>query len=336
MSAIDVPGWAWALLGVLLVVFVTIDLIAHRGHGAESRRAAVVWSIVWIGAAVLFNVFVWVEFGREAGEQFFAAYLLEKSLSVDNLFLFLVIFGTLGIPASEQRRVLTFGILGALVTRLVFILLGVAVLQRWHEVTYLFGALLVITAVKLLRTPDESGEPPKALLWLERHLPWTRELDGHHFVTKRSGKWLATPLLIALVAIEVTDVIFALDSIPAAFAVSEDRFILYSSNVFAVLGLRALYIVLAGALHGLRHLRFGLAAVLAFAGIKMLVASWIKLAPIVSVGVIAGCIAISIVTSVLATRRERRARPSSPRASPPADRPTTASGSHAAAAPRAS
>lgn len=305
MSAIDVPTWAWALLGILLLVFITIDLLAHRGDHADSRKSALVWSAIWIAAALGFNLFVWIQFGSTAGEQFLAAYLLEKSLSVDNLFLFLVIFGELRIPRTEQRRVLTYGILGALITRCVFIVLGAAAIQRWHEITYVFGALLVITSLKLLRTPDETGEPPRALIWLERHLPWTRELHGHKFITRIKGRLVATPLLVALIAIEITDVIFAVDSIPAAFAVADDTFILYSSNVFAVLGLRALYVVLANALHGLQYLRFGLSAVLAFAGIKMLVASWIKLPPLVSVCVIASMIGIAIVASLRKASRSR-------------------------------
>jgi tellurite resistance protein TerC len=306
MSAIDVPIWAWALLGILLLACITIDLLAHRGHDAESRKSALIWSCIWIGVALAFNGFVAVKFGMEAGEQFLAAYMLEKSLSVDNLFLFIVIFGELRIPRTEQRRVLTFGILGALLTRCVFIMLGAAALQRWHEVTYIFGAILVLTALKLLRAPSENEGPPKSLIWLEKHLPWTRDLHGHKFITRINGRLLATPLLVALIAIELTDVVFAIDSIPAAFAVSDDTFIIYSSNVFAVLGLRALYVVLANALNGLRYLRFGLSAVLAFAGIKMLIASWIKLPPLVSVAVIATCIAIAIAASIAATRREQR------------------------------
>jgi tellurite resistance protein TerC len=264
MSPIDVPAWAWALLGVLLLIFITIDLIAHRGEHGESRKSAIIWSVIWVSAALAFNVFVWWQWGSNAAEQFLAAYLLEKSLSVDTLFVFVVIFASLGIPRSEQRRVLTWGIIGALGTRLIFILVGAAAIQRWHELTYVFGALLVITAIKLLKSEEHAtGEPPKLLLWLERHLPWTRQLHGH-------------------------------------------RFILYSSNVFAVLGLRALYIVLANAILGLRYLRFGLSAVLAFAGVKMLVASWFKIPPIISVGVIATTIGIAIAASVIATRRERR------------------------------
>ncbi|MDB4953646.1 MAG: ygjT [Myxococcales bacterium] len=306
MSSLDVPAWAWALLAGLLLLFVTIDLIAHHGDQVDSRRRAVMWSVIWIGAALAFNGFVALHFGAEAGEQFLAAYLLEKSLSIDNLFLFLVIFGALRIPASEQHRVLTFGIIGALVTRCLFIVGGVAALHRWHEVTYAFGGLLVITALKLLRAPAETTEKPRTLDWLTRHLPWSHELDGHRFVTKHSGRWLATPMLIALIAIEITDVVFALDSIPAAFAVSNDTFILYSSNVFAILGLRALYVVLASALTGLRYLRFGLAGVLAFAGVKMLLASWVTLSPAISVCVIAVMIGVSVIASVIARRNERR------------------------------
>jgi tellurite resistance protein TerC len=305
MSGIDVPAWAWPMLGTVLVICITIDLIVHRGDHADSRRSAILWSIAWVGVALAFNGFVWVKLGSEAGEQFLAAYLLEKSLSVDNLFLFLVIFGELRIPRTEQRRVLTFGILGALATRLVFIVLGAAALARWHEVTYIFGGLLLITAVKLLRTPDENEGPPRALLWLERHLPWTRELHGHRFFARVKGRLVGTPLLIALVAIELTDIVFAIDSVPAAFAVSNETFIVYSSNVFAVLGLRALYVVLAGALNDLRYLRFALAAVLAFAGAKMLAASWFHVPPLISVGVIALCLAIAIAASLIVTRRER-------------------------------
>jgi len=303
MSVFDAPPWAWALLGGLLLACITVDLIAHRGDGTDSRRSAIIWSAIWIAIALAFNVFVAIEFGAEAGEQFLAAYLLEKSLSVDNLFLFLVIFGELRIPRSEQRRVLTFGILGALITRCVFIVIGAAAIQRWHEVTYVFGAILLITALKLLRAPAQNSEPPRTLVWLEKYLPWTRDLHGHHFFVRIAGKLRATPLLLALIAIELTDIVFAVDSIPAAFAVSSDTFILYSSNVFAVLGLRALYVVLANALDGLRHLHFGLAAVLAFAGGKMLLASWVKIHPLVSVLVIATCIGIAIVASLAAPRR---------------------------------
>ncbi|HEY0483097.1 MAG TPA: TerC/Alx family metal homeostasis membrane protein [Kofleriaceae bacterium] len=305
MSELVVPAWAWALLAGVMLVLISVDLVAHRGDRVDSRRRALVWSMVWVGAAVVFGVFVGIWFGADVAEQFFAAYLLEKSLSVDNLFLFVVVFGALGIPAAEQRRVLTWGIIGALVTRGVFIALGAAMLHRWHEITYVFGAILVFTAFKLLR--DGGGEPGRLLGWLERRLPWTRERSGHSFVVRRHGKWLATPLLVALVAIELSDIVFALDSIPAAFAVSEEPFVVYSSNVLAVLGLRALYVVLVGAIVQLRYLKYGLSAVIAFAGVKMLAASWVTISPIVSVAVIALVIGGAAVASVVVSRRERTA-----------------------------
>lgn len=311
MSELVVPAWAWALLAGVMLLLISIDLFAHRGDRADSRRRALMWSAVWIAAAVGFGAFVALWFGSEAAEQFFAAYLLEKSLSVDNLFVFVVVFGALDIPAFEQRRVLTWGIIGALVTRGAFIALGAAILHRWHEVTYVFGAILVVTAIKLLRGGGGDGQS-RLLLWLERYLPWTRERSGHRFIVRRDGRWLATPLLVALLAIELTDVVFALDSIPAAFAVSDEPFVVYSSNVFAVLGLRALYVVLLDALTELRYLKYGLSAVLAFAGAKMLAAPWIHVSPVASVGVIAVMIGAAAGASVWAARRERRrrARPS--------------------------
>jgi len=295
-SSLVVPVWAWIVLGCVLIAALSIDLIAHRGDRQDSRRRAVVWSVGWVVLALAFNGLVAIWFGGEAGEQFLGAYLLEKSLSVDNLFLFVVVFGALGIPVAEQRRVLTWGIVGALVTRALFIVAGLAAIQRWHELTYVFGAILVITAVKLLR-PSAAGSRPKLLAWLEGHLPWTSALQGHRFIARVNGRWVGTPLLVALIAIELTDIMFALDSIPAAFAISSDTFILYSANIFAVLGLRAMFIVLAGALARLHYLRFGLAAVLVFAGGKMLLAQWFHVAPLASVAVIAACIGASVIAS---------------------------------------
>ncbi|HTJ42689.1 MAG TPA: hypothetical protein VL463_11375 [Kofleriaceae bacterium] len=241
-----------------------------------SARKAWAWTAIWIAAALVFNLFVWLHFGAEAGEQFFAAYLLEKSLSVDNLFVFLVIFAAFRVPREEQRRILTWGILGALVARAIFIGAGAAILHRWHEVTYVFGAILIVTAIKTLRAHD--AEPPKIIEWVKRRV--------------------GSAFLAALIAIEVTDILFAIDSIPAVFAITDDPLIVYSSNIFAILGLRALYIALAGALAELRYLRYGLAAVLAFAGGKMLAAPWVHFTPALSVAVIASCITLAVVASL--------------------------------------
>lgn len=304
MSEIVVPAWAWGLLAAVLLLLIAVDLFAHRGDRVDSRRRALVWSAVWIAAAVGFGGVVAAQFGAPVAEQFFAAYLLEKSLSIDNLFLFVIVFGALGIPPAEQRRVLTWGILGALVTRGVFIALGAAMLHRWHEITYVFGAILVVTAWRLLRGGE--GSSSKLLVWFERVLPWTRERHGHSFVVRRGGRWVGTPLLLALVAIEASDVMFAIDSIPAAFAVSDEPFVIYSANMLAVLGLRSLYVVLVGALADLRYLKYGLSAVIAFAGAKLLAAPWVTMSPLASVAVIAAVIGAAVVASVVASRRGRR------------------------------
>lgn len=306
MSSLVVPAWAWALLAAIVVFSIALDLFAHRGDRVDSKRRALVWTLVWVAVSMVFCAWIGVRFGAVAAEEFLAAYLLEKSLSVDNLFVFLLVFGALKIPAAEQRRVLTWGIFGAIASRGLLIFAGAAAIERWHALTYVFGAILVIAALKLLRAPAAEAEDNAVLRWLEKHVRWTRTLDGHKFFTHVRGVRVATPLLLALVAIELTDVVFAIDSVPAAFAVSEEPFIIYSSNLLAILGLRALYVVLAGALADLRYLRFGLAAVLAFAGGKLLVASWIKVPPLPSVGVIAACIGISVIYSIRANRRDAR------------------------------
>jgi tellurite resistance protein TerC len=302
---LDVPLWAWGVLAAVVLISVFTDLFAHRGDHADSRKRAVLWTVTWISIALAFNVFVAVRFGRAAGEEFLAAYLLEKSLSVDNLFVFLLVFGALSIPQSEQHRVLTWGIFGAIVFRGVLIFAGAAAVQRWHALTYVFGAILLFAAFKLLRDKPRSADSG-VVAWLERHLPWTRELHGHHFIARVEGRRVATPLLIALLAIEVTDIVFAIDSVPAAFAVTKEPFIIYSSNLLAILGLRALYLVLAGMLAELRYLKYGLAAVLAFAGGKLVLARWGTLRPLVSVGIIALCILTSVLASLRANRRDRR------------------------------
>ncbi|MEP6862079.1 MAG: TerC/Alx family metal homeostasis membrane protein [Deltaproteobacteria bacterium] len=308
MTSIVVPAWAWALLAVLLLICLAIDLIAHRGDHVDSRRRALAWSVAWIGVAVGFGAFVTLQFGSEIGEQWFAAYLLEKTLSIDNLFLFVVVFGALAIPRTEQRRVLTWGIVGALVTRAVFIVTGTEALARWHWVTYVFGAILLLTAVQLARKPAGHVTRPRTLDWLARWLPSTPSLHGHRFIAKVGGRRVATPLLLALIAIELADILFAVDSIPAAFAVTSDRFVLYSSNVFALLGLRALYVVLEHGLERLRYLKVGLVLVLGFAGVKLIAAPWIHVSPLISVVVIAVVIGAVVLASLSSGGARDRSR----------------------------
>ena len=307
------PFWLWGSFAALVVVLLAVDLLAHRKESPDSKRIAVAWTAGWIACALGFNLFVAITFGAEAGEQFLGAYALEKSLSVDNLFVFLIVFKRIGVPLEQERRVLSWGILGALVTRGIFIAIGAELLERWHAIVYVFGAILVFSGLKMLRPQGSSDGPGWLMPWLQRHLPYSAEAKGPHFVVREAGKLLATPLMVALVAIELTDVIFAVDSIPAAFAVTERPFIVYTSNIFAVLGLRSLYMVLARSLEHLKYLHFGLAAVLVFAGVKMLGSRWVHVSPLASLGIIALSIGLAVVASVV---HRRRARPASHAAVP--------------------
>ncbi len=308
-----VPTWIWVVFWAVVLVLIVVDLIAHRGHRGESRKAAVIWSGVWIATGLLFNVLVWRVFGGQAAQEYLAAYFIEKSLSLDNVFVFLVIFRSLGIPARAQHNVLFLGIFGALVFRALFIFVGAAALERWHWVAYVFGAILLITAWRVFREDPSRQQENKAVRWLARRLPVTHEVHDKKFIVRlEDGRRVATPLLLALLGLELTDILFAVDSVPAAFAVTQDTFILYSSNAFAILGLRALYLLLAGTVGQLRYLHYGLAGVLAFAGLKMVLEPWIHIPPLLSVGIIVVLIAASVGASVRARRREPRGAPERP------------------------
>jgi tellurite resistance protein TerC len=299
--AIDVPFWAWLVLGAVVIVSLGVDLVGHRGKHGASRKAAVLWSAAWISVALAFTAWMGLQFGGAAAVEFGTAYLLEKSLSVDNLFVFLIVFATLEIPEAEQHRVLFWGIFGALVTRGLFIAAGSAMLAAWHGVLYVMGGFLLFTAIRTLRAPQKEASEGKLVSFARRHLPFTPKLVGHHFITVENGRRVVTPLFLALVVIEVTDVIFAIDSIPAVFAVSTEPFIVYSSNILAILGLRALFLVLAGLLERLAYLRFGLAAILAFAGGKMLLSGVLHIPALISIAIIAAILAATVIASL--TRR---------------------------------
>jgi tellurite resistance protein TerC len=301
MQSNPVAPWEWGLFGVLVLGVITTDLVSHRGTHAESRKAAYLWSVAWIAVGLAFAGFVAWRHGGVAAQEYLGAYLIEKSLSLDNLFVFLVIFSSLKVPEDAQRRVLFWGILGALVFRAVFIVVGLEALERWHWVVYGFGALLLIAAFRVARAPPgEESKDNGVVTWLSRRLPVTRDAAGRAFFTRTEDGWRATPLIIALAAIELSDVAFAIDSIPAALSVSRDMFVVYTSNVFAILGLRALYIALASSAHELRYLRFGLAAVLAFAALKMILSEWIEVPPLPSVAVIVVCIGTAVGFSLRA------------------------------------
>jgi tellurite resistance protein TerC len=296
-GALGAPLWMWIAFGSVVLVSLALDLVAHRGAHGASRTSAIRWSVGWILAALLFSGFIALELGWHPAEDFLSAYLMEKSLSIDNLFVFMVIFDRLRIPQTEHHRVLFWGILGALVARAVFIASGSALLSRWHDVVYLLGAFLIYTAYKTLRAEPGCGGD-RLVGVMQRSSRLTHKLDGHRFITVENGKRVGTPLLVALLAIEASDVLFAVDSVPAVFAISEDPFIVYSSNVFAILGLRALYLLLAGLLRDLHYLRFGLAGILAFAGAKMLLSGYVHVPPAVSLLLILTILAAAILASI--------------------------------------
>jgi tellurite resistance protein TerC len=288
--------WAAFLAGVL--VLLGVDLYVSGRQKAETGfKEALSWSLFWIALSIGFGGFVWFRYGGEQGLEFFAGYLLEKSLSVDNLFIFVLLFRSFAIPAEHQHRVLFWGVLGALVLRGSLIVAGVALVHRFHWILSVFGAVLIYSAYKILFASETEERVPTdnpIVRLVQRHFPVTSSIEGPHFFLRKEGKLLATPLLLALVAAETADLVFALDSIPAVFAVTDDSFLVFSSNVCALLGLRALYFVVRGALLRLRFLKPGLAAILTFVGLKMLLFRWIALPTGTSLLII-GVILVAVV-----------------------------------------
>ncbi len=276
----------------------------RRSEGELPFKGAVLWSAAWIGLGLGFGGVVFSLYGSEAARMYYTAYALEKSLSVDNIFVFVLIFAELQIPAAEQRRVLYWGVLGALAMRAIFIALGVFLLARFHWIIYPFAALILFAAVRILFGQEKEREVvvnacAVCSTWVARIIPITPVLWGHRFWVRQHGRLLATPLFIALVLVEVTDAVFALDSIPAVFAVTQDPFLIYTSNIFAMLGLRSLYILLGGAISRLRYLRFGLAFILAFVGVKLLLGDVVEIPAWVSLGIILGAVAASAAFSLM-------------------------------------
>jgi tellurite resistance protein TerC len=297
------PGlWTAFLLGVLALLALDLKISSKRGHG-ENFREAVGWSLFWIVLSLGFGFWIWVRYGGEQGLEFFAGYLLEKSLSVDNLFVFVLLFQSFAIPPEHQHRVLFWGVLGALVLRGTLILAGVALVHRFHWVLAVFGAILVYTAAKIALHRDggeERSPTDNAIVrFVRRRMPVTATIEGPHFFLRQQGKLFATPLLLAVIAAETADLVFALDSIPAVFAVTDDSFLVFSSNVCALLGLRALYFVVRGALARVRYLKPGLAAILLFVGLKMLLYKWVNLPTGTSLAIIAGILAVALLVSWL-------------------------------------
>ena len=296
-----VEPWIWIAFLSFIVGMLAIDLLVfQREAHAVSMREAAIWSGVWVALGLTFGGIIWLWQGPEAGGEYLAGYLIEKSLSVDNIFVFALIFGYFAVPAAYQHRVLFWGVFGALVFRAIFIAAGATLLDQFHWMIYVFGAFLVITGIRMARSSDEHVDPGKnpVLRAFRRFVPMTDGLRDERFFVKETGRRLATPLLAVLVVMETTDIIFAIDSIPAIFAVTTDTFLVFTSNAFAILGLRALYFLLAGMIGRFAYLKIGLAFVLAFVGVKMLISDWYHLPIWLSLTVIATAIAISVIVSL--------------------------------------
>jgi tellurite resistance protein TerC len=296
-------GWGlWIGFIVFIVAMLALDLgvLQRRAH-VPSFRQSLVWSLVWIGLALLFNAAIWHWYGAAPAIQFLTGYLIEKSLSIDNLFVFVMLFSWFAVPDEQQHRVLFWGVLGALLMRGIFIAGGVALIHRFEWITLVFGALLLYTAWKMLVSDHRQfdGNSNFIVRAARRLFPVAESYDGQKLITRKEGGWKITPLLLVLLVVEMTDVMFAVDSIPAIFAVTRDPFIVFTSNVFAILGLRALYFLLAGFLDRLHYLRHGLAAILVFVGGKMLVAHFFTIPILLSLGVIVLILAASAAASLL-------------------------------------
>jgi len=301
---IDVQAWAWVVLFVAIMAMLGTDLYRHRESHEPTIREAFLESGAWVVCGLAFAVFVALVWGGEAFGEYISGYVIEKSLSVDNVFVWALIFSSMKIPLKYQHRVLFWGIFGALMLRAIFIVVGAALISRFVWVLVVFGVFLIFTGLKVIRHREDEGEggTTTGLGLLKRVMPVSEELDGHKFFTKLNAKRAATPLFAALVVVEFTDVIFAVDSVPAVLAVSNETYIVFAANAFAILGLRAMYFLLAGARERFHYLSHGLGGILTFVGVKMVVSPWYHLDTFVSLGVIVGLLVLAIGFS------ERRAR----------------------------
>jgi tellurite resistance protein TerC len=296
----NLTHWIGFNLFVLLMLALDLGVFHRRTHSVRVREA-IIWSVVWITLAGIFNAGLYVGFGSQKALEFLTGYLIENPLSVDKLFVFLIIFSYFHVPSEYQHRVLFWGILGALVMRAAFIAAGVTLIERFHWVMYVFGAFLILTGIKVSRHKDRNMRPERnpMVRLASRILPITPHYHGHKLFGRENGRWVATPLFLVLLVIETTDLIFAVDSIPAILAISRDPFIVYSSNVFAILGLRSLYFALAGIMRMFHFIHYGLSAILIFVGGKMLLADVYKIPIAISLGVIALVLGMSITASIL-------------------------------------
>lgn len=297
----------WIGFNLFVILMLVFDLyIFHRDAHVVGYKEALIWSAVWIALALLFCLGIYFTRGSESALNFLAGYLIEKALSVDNLFVFLLIFSYFAVPQQYLHRILFFGVLGALIMRAIFIFAGVLLIRKFHWIIYLFGALLVFAGIKLAVSKEKQIDPEKNLILklFRRFFPITDKYENGHFFIRQHGKYWATPLIMTLIAIETTDIIFAIDSVPAILAITTDPFIVYTSNIFAILGLRALFFALSRLMNAFRYLNYGLAVLLVFIGFKMMLSDVIEIPIGVALGIIALILGISIFFSLIANKKE--------------------------------
>jgi tellurite resistance protein TerC len=297
----------WAGFNLFVLLMLALDLgVFHRKAHEVKFKEAIIWSGIWILLALLFNVFIWQYFGQTKAVEFLTGYIVEKSLSIDNIFVFVLVFSAFQVPSAYQHKVLFWGIIGALIMRAVFIFAGVSLIVKFHWIIYVFGVFLIYTGFKIAKDKGTkiNFENNRFLKFIRKTIPFTENFVEDKFFIRQNGKRFATPLFLVLVLIEVTDLIFAVDSIPAILAITSDPFIVYTSNVFAILGLRSLYFALSGSLRYFTYLHYGLALILAFVGIKMLISDIYKLNSFVSLGIITMILAGSMVASLIWKKAE--------------------------------
>jgi tellurite resistance protein TerC len=299
--------WLWVGFNVFVLAMLALDLgVFHRKAHVVSLKESLTWTFVWIGLALVFNAGVWHYYGSQKALEFFTGYLIEKSLSVDNVFVFALLFSYFAVPPQYQHKVLFWGILGALVMRAIMIALGAALITKFSWIIYVFGGFLILTGIKMIVKREEEIHPERnpVVKWFKKLMPVTADYRGDKFFVRENGIRMATPLFVVLLLVEISDLIFAVDSIPAIFAVTKDPFIVYTSNVFAILGLRSLYFALAGVMDKFHYLKIGLGVVLSFVGVKMILAhtAW-KIDTLVSLGVIVVILTTSVVWSLVKPKK---------------------------------
>jgi tellurite resistance protein TerC len=296
----------WIFFNIFVLIMLGIDLFVHRKDHTVGMKEALIWSAIWTIIALAFNVLVYFWLGSKLALEFFTGYLIERTLSVDNLFVFLLIFSYFAVPSQYQRKVLFWGIFGALIMRAIFIAAGLTLINMFHWVIYVFGLFLIYTGIKMARHTEEEIHPEKNVVikLFRKMMPVTKNYVEGKFFTRVDGRLFSTPLFVVLLVVETSDVIFAVDSIPAILAITRDPFIVYSSNVFAILGLRALYFAIAGLMQIFHHLNYGLCVILIFVGVKMLVSSVFEIPSLVALGVIALVLILSIVASLIWPKME--------------------------------